>query len=104
MSDDAAGAAPADNAPPDPAAHPAVAPDRAAADPAADPAVSQPTLRLDHFLQRCGIAQTGGHAKLLVQSGEVLLNGQLETRRRKKLHPGDVVECSGQTVTVDGKG
>ena len=100
MSDDAAGAAPADNAPPDPAAHPAVAPDRAAA----DPAVSQPTLRLDHFLQRCGIAQTGGHAKLLVQSGEVLLNGQLETRRRKKLHPGDVVECSGQTVTVDGKG
>ena len=101
MSDDASDATnDADNA------HSAVAPDQAASDPAASEPVTatQPTLRLDHFLQRCGIAQTGGHAKLLVQSGEVLLNGQLETRRRKKLHPGDVVECSGQTVTVDGKG
>ncbi len=52
-------------------------------------------LRLDQFLKLCGIAGTGGQAKLLIQAGEVRVNGQLETRRRRKLAAGDVVHFDG---------
>jgi ribosome-associated protein len=49
-------------------------------------------IRLDQFLKRVGLADTGGQAKVLIQMGEVLVNGQIETRRRRKLHPGDVIQ------------
>jgi ribosome-associated protein len=62
---------------------------------------SQPTIQLDQFLKVMGIAQTGGQAKLLIQSGEVQLNGVIETRRRKKLVTGDRVTTMGETFTVD---
>ena len=55
------------------------------------------TLCLDQFLKLTGIAGTGGQAKLMIQAGEVLVNGEVETRRRRKLAAGDVVECDGQT-------
>ena len=58
-------------------------------------------VRLDHFLQRAGVAQTGGHAKLLIQGGEVLLNGVVETRRRKQLFSGDVISCGGETFELE---
>ena len=48
-------------------------------------------IRLDQFLQIKGIAETGGHAKLLIQDGLVQVNGQMEKRRRRKLKQGDVV-------------
>lgn len=50
------------------------------------------TLRLDHFLKLAGIAETGGQAKQFIQAGEVLVNGEQETRRRRKLAAGDVVQ------------
>lgn len=59
-------------------------------------------LQLDQFLKLQNIAQTGGHAKILIQGGEVLLNGEVETRRKKKLQPGDVVEVQGQQLVVPG--
>jgi ribosome-associated protein YbcJ (S4-like RNA binding protein) len=43
-------------------------------------------------LELSGITDTGGQAKLLIQSGEVKVNGEPETRRRRKLVVGDVVE------------
>jgi ribosome-associated protein len=58
-------------------------------------------LRLDHFLKLAGAVGSGGQAKLLIQNGEVLLNGEVETRRRKKLSLGDKVTVGGQTFTVD---
>ena len=57
-------------------------------------------IRLDHFLQFRGFAQTGGHAKLLIQDGEVKVNGEIETRRRRKLNMGDVVSCQGREEVV----
>jgi|GEM_PF-680954 len=57
-------------------------------------------LRLDQFLKIVGIAQTGGHAKLMIQGGEVQVNGELETRRRRKLRPGDMVTVGGESVEV----
>ena len=57
-------------------------------------------LRLDQFLKLCGIAETGGHAKVLIQGGEVLLNGEIETRRRKKLSIDDVIEVFDSVLPV----
>lgn len=58
-------------------------------------------LSLDNFLKLCGVASTGGQAKLLIQSGEVKVNGALETRRRRKLKAGDVVEVDGHKFSPD---
>ena len=56
-------------------------------------------IRLDQFLQLCGVP-TGGQAKILIQSGEVMVNGEVETRRRKKLHVGDEVGLDGEVYDV----
>jgi ribosome-associated protein len=53
-------------------------------------------IRLDQLLKRLDIAQTGGHAKMLIQGGEVLVNGEVETRRGKKIHAGDSIEVDGR--------
>ena len=57
-------------------------------------------IRLDDFLKRSGLVGTGGEAKMRIQSGEVIVNGEVETRRRKQLAIGDVVELLGQRLIV----
>ena len=59
------------------------------------------SIRLDQFLKFCGIADTGGQAKLLIQGGEVRVNGELETRRRRKLVDGDVIQFDGNDYPLD---
>lgn len=49
-------------------------------------------IELIALLKATGIAQTGGHAKFIVDEELVYRNGQLETRKRAKLIPGDVIE------------
>jgi ribosome-associated protein len=46
------------------------------------------------------VASTGGHAKLLVQQGEVIVNEVVETRRGRMLQPGDVVGAGGEEYRV----
>ena len=58
-------------------------------------------VRLDDFIKRSGLVGTGGEAKLRIQGGEVLVNGQVETRRRKQLAVGDIVQILGESLTVD---
>jgi ribosome-associated protein len=60
------------------------------------------TLRLDQFLQLLGITDTGGQAKLLIQGGGARVNGQTETRRRRKLVVGDTVEVEGTAYKFEG--
>ena len=48
-------------------------------------------MKLDQFLKWIGLADTGGQAKLLILSGEVTVNGFVETRRGRKLIEGDKV-------------
>lgn len=57
-------------------------------------------MKLDQFLKWVGISQTGGQAKMLIQAGEVEVNGQVETRRGRKLAIGDRVTTMGATFTV----
>jgi len=51
---------------------------------------------LGAFLKLAGLAATGGHAKLMVQSGAVMVNGRVESRRGHELVAGDVVAVDGR--------
>lgn len=57
-------------------------------------------IRLDALLKFAGVAGTGGEAKLMIQNGEVTVNGEVCTMRGKKLRPGDRVVLGGQTALV----
>jgi ribosome-associated protein len=59
-----------------------------------------PTIRLDQFLKLRGAADSGGHAKVLVQGGKVKVNGEVDLRRGRKLRAGDVVLVGGATLPV----
>ena len=63
--------------------------------------VDDGSIRLDQLLKVSGLAQTGGHAKMVIQGGEVVVNGEIETRRRRKLFAGDKIEYNGETVIID---
>ncbi len=62
-----------------------------------------PSIRLDNFLKTAGLTATGGQAKVLIQSGQVMVNGEVEIRRRKQLKPGDVVQALGETFEVSNE-
>ncbi len=62
---------------------------------------SRPMIRLDDFLKVRGMVATGGEAKILIQAGDVSLNGDVETRRRKQLFLGDVVDIDDVTLIVN---
>lgn len=57
-------------------------------------------IELNAFLKVNLLATTGGQAKNIIRTGEVLVNGVSEKRNRKKLHAGDVVEYLGKKITV----
>jgi ribosome-associated protein len=59
------------------------------------------TIRLDQFLKLTGLVKSGGEAKHLIQEGQVLLNGEVETRRSKKLHAGDTVTLGDYEAVVE---
>ena len=49
-------------------------------------------IRLDDLLKNVGVVMTGGHAKIVIQEGEVKVNGEVCTQRGKKMRPGDKAE------------
>ena len=59
-------------------------------------------IKLDALLKFAGLADTGGEAKEAVQSGLVMVNGEVCTMRGKKLRPGDVAEYGGTAIEVHG--
>lgn len=58
------------------------------------------SITLGQFLKWSGLADSGGEAKLLVETGAARLNGQVEHHRGRKLTQGDVVEVNGRTRRV----
>lgn len=58
-------------------------------------------IRLDAFLKLCDAVQSGGHAKIVIQNGEVRVNKEVCTQRGKKLHPGDVAEFENVLYAVE---
>ena len=59
------------------------------------------TIELGQFIKWMNLADTGGQAKYLIQSGMVEVNGELETRRRRKLVAGDLVCLKDREFVVE---
>lgn len=57
-------------------------------------------ITLDALLKATGLAGSGGEAKALIAGGEVLVNGEAETRRGRKLRAGDTVALHDTQVLV----
>lgn len=57
-------------------------------------------IKLDSLLKFSGLAETGGEAKVLIQSGQVLVNGEVCTMRGKKMRDGDKAQYSDRIVEV----
>jgi ribosome-associated protein len=57
-------------------------------------------IKLDQFLKVTEVAQSGGDAKAIIRSGEVLVNGEMELRRGRKLYDQDVVTIDDISFTV----
>ena len=58
-------------------------------------------IRLDSFLKMNDAVQTGGHAKIVIQEGEVRVNGEICTQRGKKLYAGDEFTYRGNTIKIE---
>lgn len=57
-------------------------------------------IKLGQALKLCGLVESGVEAKIVVQNGEVKVNGEIDTRRGKKLVAGDVVEYNGSSFKI----
>jgi len=64
------------------------------------------TIKLDQFLKLAQVVHSGGEAKQLIRTGLVEVNGQVETRRGRKLVHGDVVHVDDEElhVVIDEEG
>ncbi len=58
-------------------------------------------IKLEQSLKFANVVSSGGLAKELIQNGEVKVNGEVETRRGKKLRHGDTVEYNGEKFIID---
>jgi ribosome-associated protein len=56
---------------------------------------------LGQALKVASVVGSGGEAKVLIQAGEVFVNGEVETRRGRKLQEGDVIEVGDERLEVD---
>ena len=59
------------------------------------------SIQLIQLLKAVNISNSGGQAKLMVEDGEVKVNGKVDFRKRAKLVPGDKVEAFGQLVEIE---
>jgi ribosome-associated protein len=57
-------------------------------------------IELIQLLKAIGLAQTGGHAKIIVDEELVKRNGEIELRKRAKLVPGDIIEVWDYHITL----
>ena len=59
-----------------------------------------PGTTLGQALKVADVVGSGGEAKVVIQAGEVFVNGEVETRRGRRLRSGDVVEAMGERLEV----
>jgi len=63
--------------------------------------IKQQPVELFKLLKFEALASSGGEAKFMISEGLVKLNGQIETRKRKKIISGDVIEFAGQDYQIE---
>lgn len=57
-------------------------------------------IKLQDLLKLANLVGTGGEAKIVIQNGDVSVNGEVSTMRGKKIRPGDTVAFDGKELTV----
>lgn len=57
-------------------------------------------IKLGHAIKAAGLVESGVEAKIVIQDGEVKVNGVVETQRGKKLFGGEVVEYNGSSILI----
>ncbi|HBA97395.1 MAG TPA: RNA-binding protein [Lachnospiraceae bacterium] len=62
--------------------------------------ISDEYIKLGQALKLAGLVSSGIEAKIVIQDSEVKVNGETDTRRGRKLYPGDIFEYNGQKVCV----
>ena len=68
--------------------------------PPLDVPIRDDTIRLGQLLKLAGLAESGGHARELIQDGQVRVDGEVELRRGRQLRRGDVVAVGDEVVRV----
>lgn len=58
-------------------------------------------IKLGQAIKAAGLVQTGAEAKVVIQDGQVKVNGQTQIQRGKKLVAGDRVEYNGETIHIE---
>lgn len=58
-------------------------------------------IKLGQILKLAGLVESGVDAKIEIQEGNVLVNGEVECRRGKKIYAGDVIEFDGRQIKVE---
>ena len=57
-------------------------------------------IKLGQALKAADLVEDGVEAKIVIQNGEVFVNGEVDTRRGRKLYDGDIVEYNGETIEI----
>ncbi len=57
-------------------------------------------IKLGQALKAAGLVGSGLDAKIVIQEGQVLLNGEIETRRGKKLFGGEIISFEGEEIKI----
>ena len=63
--------------------------------------ISKEPVELYKILKFEGMVASGGEAKLVIAGGRVLVNGKVETRKRKKIVAGDIIAFGGETIRIE---
>jgi ribosome-associated protein len=65
-----------------------------------DVVIREEMIRLGQFLKLAGVIDSGGETKERIAAGEVEVNGEVDTRRGRQLHRGDVITVDGEDIRV----
>lgn len=65
-----------------------------------DVPIRDESIRLGQFLKLAGLIDSGADAKAVIADGQVSVNGEIDLRRGRQLHPGDRVSIAGMTARV----
>ena len=65
-----------------------------------DVVIRKEPVELHKILKFEGMVPSGGVAKLAIESGDVMVNGEVETRKRKKMVGGDIIEFNGEQIRL----
>ena len=62
--------------------------------------LTEEPVELYKILKFEGMASSGGEAKLVIEQGQVIVNGEVETRKRKKIVSGDIIEFEDEKICM----